>query len=127
MYNWFEADEELKEGKEEVADSLLDKTESQLMKRIKGYSYTEVTKELRNPKKSDREKIEPELVVTKKVTKHVVPDVGAIAFFLKTKGKKRGYIESSHVDMTSGGKPMEMPKPVIIRRVKDGEEKGDKQ
>lgn len=49
--------------------------ENALLKRAKGYSYKEVTKELRDG----------ELVITKEITKDVAPDVGAAMAWLKNR------------------------------------------
>lgn len=61
----------LKKGKEVVDIEV----ENALLKRAKGYKYEEVTKELRDG----------ELVVTKKVTKEVLPDVTAQIYWLKNR------------------------------------------
>ena len=61
----------LKKGKEVVDRQV----ENALLKRALGYKYTEVTKEL----------TENGLVVTKEVTKEVVPDTTAQIFWLKNR------------------------------------------
>lgn len=67
----------LKRGKEVVDIQV----ENALLKRALGYSYTEVTKEaLFNPQ---TEKFE--MVITKEVTKEVVPDTTAQIFWLKNR------------------------------------------
>lgn len=63
----------LKRGKE-VTDI---RVENDLYKRATGYQYDEVTKEL--------DKATGKLVVTKVVTKHVVPDTTAQIFWLKNR------------------------------------------
>ena len=72
---WKKEDKEfsslLKNGKE-FADK---DVEASLWKRANGYQYQEVT----------RETVGNVLVITKVVTKEVVPDVGAIAFWLKNR------------------------------------------
>lgn len=45
----------------------------------------------------------------------------AIELFLKTKGYKRGYVESKHLDITTGGEPIKS-EPVQINFVKTKEE-----
>lgn len=90
LWAWIRDDEELQEAKKSVEESMIDLAESKLMTRIKGYSYTETTSE-RNEK--------GKMVETKKVVKSMAPDVGAIAFYLKTKAKNRGYIEKQEFDV----------------------------
>lgn len=65
----------LKKGREVV----IREVENALVKRARGYSYTEETRE----RKFNNRTGEFELVVTKSVQKTVPPDVGAIAFYLK--------------------------------------------
>lgn len=71
LYEWkkrySEISESLKSNKQ-IADM---EVENALYKRALGYSYTETTKEGG--------------IVTKEVTKEVVPDVGAICFWLKNR------------------------------------------
>lgn len=67
----------LKKGKE-VSDI---EVENALYKRAIGYTYKETTKELRADKKTGESK----LVVTKEVTKHIVPDTTAQIFWLKNR------------------------------------------
>lgn len=67
----------LKESKE-IADY---NVENSLYKRANGYEYAETTKELRiNPKTGNYE-----LMVTKEVTKQVIPDTTAQIFWLKNR------------------------------------------
>ena len=61
----------LKKGKEVVDRQV----ENALLKRALGYKYTEVTKE----------RIDGSLIVTKEVTKEVVPDTTAQIFWLKNR------------------------------------------
>ena len=69
--------EALKKGRDVVDVEV----ENALLKRALGYSYTETTKELkRNATTGERE-----LVVTKEVTKMVVPDSTAQIFWLKNR------------------------------------------
>ena len=56
------------------------KVENSLLRRSLGYRYTETTQE--------RDK-DGNLVPTKKVRKHVVPDTGAITFYLKNRKPDR--------------------------------------
>lgn len=100
VYRWMENDEELADGVEDVKEGMIDFSESQLMKRIKGSTVTEVTKEM----------IDGKLTVTKKVTKKIQPSDQAIIFFLKTRGKSRGYVERQEI---AGSMEYEMPPAVI--------------
>lgn len=79
LYTWKarfpEISEALKKGREVV----IREVENALVKRARGFSYTEETKE----RKYNNRTGEFELVVTKSVQKTVPPDVGAIAFYLK--------------------------------------------
>lgn len=65
----------LKKGREVV----IREVENALMKRARGYDYEEVTEELRFNRRTGTQ----ELVVTKRVKKHMAPDTGAAAFVLK--------------------------------------------
>ena len=72
----------IKKGKDDY-DVML--AEDCLMKRLQGYNYIETTK------KPNRGKgVDPgTLVITKQVTKHVVPDTTAQIFFLKNRQPER--------------------------------------
>ena len=65
----------IKKGREVVVREV----ENALIKRAKGFDVEETTEELR----FNRSTGEHELVVTKRVKKHVAPDTGAAAFVLK--------------------------------------------
>lgn len=67
----------LKRGKEVIDIEV----ENALLKRALGYNYNEVTKELCK----DKETGEETLVVTKVVTKEVIPDTTAQIFWLKNR------------------------------------------
>lgn len=80
LYNWknrfVEIFEALKKGKE-VVDT---EVENALLKRALGYRYEEVTREVKV-----KEDGEASLVVTKVVTKEVLPDTTAQIFWLKNR------------------------------------------
>lgn len=78
--NHIEILEALKRGKEVVDIEV----ENKLLQRAKGYTYEEVTRELKTNLSEDGE-ISKELVVTKVVTKEVQPDVTAQIFWLKNR------------------------------------------
>lgn len=80
----------LKKGKDEF-DSLI--VEQSLLKRAVGYSYVETTRELQADSgevfDEDSEIAIQTLVVTKKVTKQIAPDVTAQIFWLKNRKPER--------------------------------------
>lgn len=65
----------LKKGREVVVREL----ENALIKRAKGYEVEETTEELKWNQATRKQ----ELMVTKRTTKHIAPDTGALAFALK--------------------------------------------
>ena len=65
----------LKKGREVVVRDL----ENALIKRAKGYEVEETTEELKWNQATRKQ----ELMVTKRTTKHIAPDTGALAFALK--------------------------------------------
>ena len=86
FYRYYDEDEEFKKDIDSIGEDALDFVESKLFERIKGYSH-------------DEDKIfiyegNPIVIPT---VKHYAPDTTAIIFYLKTKGKKRGYIETQEV------------------------------
>jgi hypothetical protein len=87
FYNWLSSDEEFKLAVEEVQEEAIDITESKLFERINGYSHPE--EKIFNYEGG---------IVRADTTKHYPPDTTAIIFYLKTKGKKRGYIEKTEID-----------------------------
>jgi len=110
IYNWkrefLEFLESIKKGKDEF-DSR--EVEQALLKRAKGYTYVETTRELQG---DDEEIIDEEseisiqtLVVTKKVHKHIAADVKAQIFWLKNRQPQRwsdmmGQIISGEIKLT---------------------------
>jgi len=85
LYEWqnkySEFREALKKGKEIVDREV----ENALLKRALGYKYTEITRERVTEINSETGEPESRLVVTKEVTKEVVPDVTAQIFWLKNR------------------------------------------
>lgn len=81
LYEWInkfsEISNALKKGKEVVDIEV----ENSLLKRALGYSYDEVTKEI--------SKETGQLVVTKVVTKQVIPDTTAMIYWLKNRKPKQ--------------------------------------
>src|SRR5574344_3130852 len=80
MNDYPEFSDALKRGREEPDE----KVESSLLKRATGYRYQEVTKEVK-VKEGD----EPELTVTKVVTKELPPDPTSMIFWLKNRRPDR--------------------------------------
>lgn len=79
-YNWLKNDEEFKEAAEDVQENAIDFVESKLFEKINGITILD--------------KVEG----GEEVTYRLPPSDTAIIFYLKTKGKKRGYIERMEVD-----------------------------
>lgn len=78
--------------------------ENAMVKRALGYSYKEVTRERKLVVDPETGEEEYRLVVTKSVTKHVPPDVGAQQYYLEHRVPKRwervpsAYIDSVQVN-----------------------------
>lgn len=113
-----EFSEALKKGKDNF-DSR--EVEQFLLKRCKGYSYVETTRELQT---DDAEYLDEEseiavqtLVVTKKVTKQVAPDVVAIIFWLKNRLAHR-WSDKREIDHRIGEFKEPLTEEEIIERMK---------
>jgi hypothetical protein len=87
-YNWMKLDEEYREAVESIADKALDHVESKLFQLIDG---------------ATREVVAGDEIVTIKDS----PNPTACIFYLKTKGKKRGYVERQELTGEDG-------KPIVI-------------
>lgn len=86
----------LKESKD-IADF---NVENSLYKRANGYEYTEVTKEIKmNPKTGNYE-----LMITKEVTKQIVPDTTAQIFWLKNRQPNKWREKIEKTDISSDEK-----------------------
>jgi len=85
-----EFSESIKKGKDEYDSRVV---EQSLLKRAVGYSYVETTRELQNESgevfNEESEISIQTLVVTKKVNKHMAPDVTAQIFWLKNRRPQR--------------------------------------
>jgi len=92
-YDWVKTDPEYKKQVEELSDLAFEFVESQLFKVIKGYSMPE--------DKIFQYEGSPVIVPTKK---NVGPDTQAITFYLRTKGRKKGYVERTEVTGADGEK-----------------------
>lgn len=102
--NYVKRYEDFADAVSEGAAELEMHIENALVKRALGYSYKEVTRERKlilNPETGEEEY---KLVVTKSVTKHVTPDVGAQQYYLEHRAPKRWervpqtYIDSVQVN-----------------------------
>lgn len=100
--NYVKRYEEFADAVAEGAEELEIHIENALVKRALGYSYKEVTRERKlvvNPETGEQEY---KLVVTKSVTKHVVPDVGAQQYYLEHRAPKRWEkVPSAYIDNVS--------------------------
>jgi hypothetical protein len=82
-YNWLKSDEDFKQSAEDIQENAIDFVESKLLEKINGITI-QVFNQKGEPVVYDQQ-----------------PSDTAIIFFLKTKGKKRGYIERVEVDNVS--------------------------
>ena len=90
-YEWLKKDSEYKEAVEEIENTSLDFAESKLLQLMTGVKIPETKVHVHLNKDGNA-------VVTKtEVVKHFVPDNASVIFFLKTKGKGRGYVVQKEV------------------------------
>lgn len=90
-YEYYKNDKKFKKAVDELSNKALDFVESKLFERIKGYEHPE-DKVFNNDGSA--------MVVP--MIKHYPPDAASMIFYLKTKGKKRGYIEKTEIDIQGG-------------------------
>lgn len=86
-YEYYNSDKEFKDKVDDLCDEALDFVESKLFSRIDGYEHKEDKVFNHNGKP---------LIVP--MIKHYPPDPASMIFYLKTKGKKRGYIEKQEIE-----------------------------
>lgn len=83
-YAWMEIDEEYKQAVADIKEGNIDYGEGQLFKLMEGAEYQTI-------------------VDGSPVTLKDKPSPAAVIFFLKTQGKKRGYIERTEITGEDGG------------------------
>lgn len=88
FYNWLNTDNEFKKEVEDIQDVAIDFVESKLMEKINGVK-----------------------IMGREYIYEQPPSDTAIIFYLKTKGKKRGYVERSEIDHTTKGESIN-PTPI---------------
>lgn len=111
--------ESLKKGKDEFDSRVV---EQSLLKRAAGYSYVETTRELQDSDSDSTVVDEDEgseipiqtLVVTKKVTKHMAPDVTAQIFWLKNRQPQR-WSDKKEIDH----RIEDVSKPLTLKEMKE--------
>lgn len=91
FYNYLKADETFKAEVEKINDSCVDFVEGKLLQVIKGFKAGD---------------------------KVIPPDTTAIIFYLKCKGKNRGYIERSQMEFVGDNT---IPVTIVERRLAEGE------
>ena len=103
-YNWLKKDAKYAAEVAEIDDVAIDFGESQLYKLMRGYTLPD-TKVFLN-----RDSMQPIIVP---ITKHIGTDASAVIFFLKTRGKKRGYIEKTQVETENKVQVMTMKVEIV--------------
>jgi hypothetical protein len=103
-YDWLKKDAKYAAEVAEVDDVAIDFGESQLYKLMKGYTLPDTKVFLNSDSK------QPIIVP---ITKHIGTDASAVIFFLKTRGKKRGYIEKTQVENESKVEVMTMKVEIV--------------
>ncbi len=88
FYLWMKEDAAFKEAVEDIQEVAIDYVESKLFEKIEG-----VTVKGKGTYKAEDGEDEPNVY-------EVPPSDTAIIFYLKTKGKKRGYIEKTETEIT---------------------------
>lgn len=90
FYRWLNDFEQIREAIKKGKGPVDIQVENALLKRALGYDYEEVTTEIYSDGKRH----------VKKVTKHVPPEVGAIAFWLKNRRRGKWCDRPPEIDQT---------------------------
>jgi hypothetical protein len=90
-YMWLKDDPEYAQAVEDVKERAIDFVESKLMERVNGVTVTKGTNEDGEP-----------------IVYEVPPSDTAIIFYLKTIGKKRGYVERQEITGAEGAAPIQI-------------------
>lgn len=90
FYYWYNKNPEFAEYIDSVNDSMIDFAESTLKKLIQGVDHKEIVETFKGG--SEVANFKKVKTVTGK------PDTASVIFFLKTKGKSRGYVEKQYVE-----------------------------
>lgn len=123
--NYLKRYEEFADAVSEGSEECEIHVENAMVKRALGYNWKEVTRERKlvmNPKTGEEEY---KLVVTKSVTKHVPPDVGAQQYYLEHRAPKRwervpsAYIDSVQVNADIQSIAELLNNPVPERQIGD--------
>lgn len=101
-YNWIDVDGEYYDPEyhlavKDIDESAIDHVESKLLEKIDGIQISKGTDDKGKP-----------------IIYDVPPSDTAIIFYLKTKGKKRGYVEKTEVDHTTKGDKITDVRPIVI-------------
>lgn len=127
FYNYQKRYEEFAEAIDKGREETEIHIENALVKRALGYSYKEVTRERKQVKNSETGDVEYKLVVTKSVTKHVIPDVTAQQYYLEHRAPKRwekvpsAYIDTVQVNADIRSIADLLNNPVMEREIGDEE------
>lgn len=103
-YYWLEKDPKYAAAATEIDDVAIDFGESMLFKLMKGYDLPDTKIFLNSDSKQP---------ITVPFRKHIGTDASAVIFFLKTRGKKRGYIEKTQVESHNKVEVMNMQVEVV--------------
>jgi hypothetical protein len=113
-YDWLEKDKKYATEVAEIDDVAVDFGETQLIKLMQGYSVPDSKVFM-----VDHIEVKAGRTVTTKkpvvvpITKNFGPDASSVIFFLKTRGKKRGYIEKTQVESESKVEVMTMKVEIV--------------
>lgn len=91
FYLWLEKDPEFAAAVEDIKEDAVDFVESKMFERIKGYEHRE-----------DKIFVYEGSEIIVPTIKHYPPSEKLIEFYLKTRGKNRGYIEKQQMEITKG-------------------------